>query len=60
MNMSPVHFRRAFDSEKMTTFFREELVLPYRDVLRTFSPVTVRPPWIRDPRNFRPRYQAAG
>ena len=60
MNMSPVHFRRAFDFEKMTTFFREELVLPYRDVLRTFSPVTVRPPWIRDPRNFRPRYQAAG
>ncbi len=60
MNMSPVHFRRAFDFEKMTTFFREELVLPYRDVLRTFSPVTVRPPWIRDPRNFRPRYQAVG
>jgi len=38
-------------------FFREELVLPYCDVLRTFSPVTVRPPWIRDPKNFRPRYQ---
>ncbi len=57
MKMSPVQFRRSFDSEKMAMFFREELVLPYRDVLRTFSPVTVRPPWIRDPNNFRPRYQ---
>lgn len=57
MRMSPVQFRRVFDSEKMTTFFREELVLPYREVLRTFSPVAARPPWIRDPRNFRPKYQ---
>lgn len=57
MRMSPVQFRQSFDSEKMTTFFREELVLPYRDVLRTFSPVTVRPPWIRDPENFRPKYE---
>lgn len=60
MNMSPVHFRKSFDAEKMTTFFREELVLPYREVLRTFSPVAARPPWIRDRGNFRPRYQAAG
>jgi AraC-like DNA-binding protein len=60
MRMSPVQFRKSFDSEKMTTFFREELVLPYREILRTFSPVAVRPPWIRDPGNFRPRYQAAG
>lgn len=60
MKMSPVQFRRTFDSHKMTTFFREELVLPYREVLCTFSPVTVRPSWIRDPGNFRPRYQATG
>lgn len=58
MNMSPVQFRRTFDAEKMTTFFREELVLPYREALRTFSPVAARPPWIRDPRNFRPKYQS--
>lgn len=57
MNMSPVHFRRQFDSGKMTTFFREELVLPHREVLRKFSPVATRPSWIRDPRNFRPEYQ---
>jgi AraC-like DNA-binding protein len=57
MSMSPVQFRERFDSEKMTIFFREELVLPYRDVLRTFSPAIVRPPWIRGPKNFRPRYQ---
>lgn len=58
MRMSPVEFRRTFNSGKMTAFFREELVLPYGEVLRTFSPVTVRPPWIRDPNHFRPRYQA--
>ncbi len=58
MNMSPVQFRKSFDAEKMTVFFREELILPYREKLRTFSPVAVRPPWIRDPRNFRPKYQA--
>lgn len=57
MRMSPVEFRRRFDSAKMTMFFREELVLPYRDVLRKFSPAMVRPPWIREPRNFRPEYQ---
>lgn len=57
MRMSPVQFRRSFDAEKMTMFFREELVLPYREILRTFSPVTVRPAWIRDPRNFRPKYE---
>ena len=59
MQMSPVQFRRQFDSEKMTMFFREELVLPYRGLLRTFSPVAARPAWIRGPHNFRPRYQAA-
>ena len=57
MRMSPVQFRKSFDSEKMTMFFREELVLPYRDVLRTFSPVAARPPWIRDRHNFRPQYE---
>ena len=57
MRMSPVQFRASFDSEKMTMFFREELVLPYREILRTFSPVTVRPAWIRDPRHFRPKYE---
>ena len=57
MRMSPVQFRKSFDAEKMTIFFREELILPHRERLRTFSPVAVRPPWIRDPRSFRPKYQ---
>lgn len=57
MRMSPVAFRYAFDSENMTSYFREQLVLPYADTLRKFNPVSIRPAWIRQAENFQPRYQ---
>jgi AraC-like DNA-binding protein len=44
--VSPVKFRQMFNGETMLQRFREELVLPYIDVLRTFRPVITDPSWV--------------
>ncbi|HXC26208.1 MAG TPA: AraC family transcriptional regulator [Gemmatimonadaceae bacterium] len=44
--MSPVKFRQKFTGELLLQQFREELVLPYLDILRVFHPVEANPGWI--------------
>lgn len=46
MRMSPVTFRQTYDGEGMLQLFRDELILPYSSILRTFSPVAAPPGWI--------------
>jgi AraC-like DNA-binding protein len=46
MRMSPVAFRDKYDGGGMLQHFREELVLPYLNVLRTFRPAATYPSWI--------------
>jgi AraC-like DNA-binding protein len=40
-----VEFRRRYDGEGMLDRMRHELVLPYREALRTFEPCTATPQW---------------
>jgi len=44
--ISPVKFRQQFTGESMLQRFREELILPYADILRVFHPVEANPGWI--------------
>lgn len=46
MRMSPVVFRQTYDGEGMLGYFREQLVLPYRDTLTQFTPIAAMPGWI--------------
>jgi AraC-like DNA-binding protein len=52
MKMSPVVFRETYDGIGMLQFFRNELVLPYANVLRSFKPAVTAPGWITRQRNF--------
>jgi hypothetical protein len=45
MQMTAVAFRERFDGEGMMQRFRQQLVYPYRDTLRTFAPLTMPPGW---------------
>jgi AraC-like DNA-binding protein len=45
LKMSALEFRRRYDGERMLQRFREELVLPYVDTLRTFTPLTALSRW---------------
>lgn len=55
MKMSPVVFRESFDGAGMLYRFRAELILPYRETLRKFSPAVVSPGWINRQRNHESR-----
>lgn len=44
--ISPVQFRQQQTGESMLQRFREELILPYVEILRNFHPVTADPGWI--------------
>lgn len=46
LNMTAVEFRQRYDGEGMLHRFREELILPYLDRLRTFTPLTMPPRWV--------------
>ncbi len=46
LHMTAVEFRHRYDGESMLQRFREELVLPYLEVLRHFSPLTTSPRWL--------------
>lgn len=53
MDMSPVMFRESYDGAGMFQHFRQELVLPYVDILRSFCPAATSPGWIARHRNER-------
>ena len=40
LHMTAVEFRQTYDGEGMLQRFREELILPYRNALRTFIPLS--------------------
>lgn len=46
MHMSPVTFRETYDGAGMLHHFRNELVLPYVEILKTFRPAATLPGWI--------------
>ena len=46
MQMSPVTFRETYDGAGMFQHFRNELVTPYADKLRSFHPAATSPSWI--------------
>ncbi len=49
LHMTAGDFRRRYDGAGMFTRFREELVLPYAEVLRALHPLSVPPGWTRIP-----------
>ena len=51
MKMSPVVFRETYDGVGMLQYFRNELVLPYGEILRSFKPAVTSPGWITRQRN---------
>jgi len=51
MYMSPVRFRETYDGTGMLQHFRNEMVIPYAPVLRSFSPAATSPGWITRHRN---------
>ena len=46
LGVTAVHFREQYDGERMLERFQQDLVRPYRDVLRTFTPLTAPPGWV--------------
>ena len=46
LRLTAVEFRQRYDGEGMLHGFREELVLPYIPVFRTFTPLTAPPGWL--------------
>lgn len=52
MRMSPVVFREQFDGAGMFQYFRNELVLPYVEILRGFHPAATSPGWVTRQRNM--------
>lgn len=55
MRMSPVVFRETYDGVGMLQYFRNELVLPYAEILRSFKPADTSPGWITRQRNYENR-----
>jgi AraC-like DNA-binding protein len=45
LSLTAVEFRQRYDGESMVRRFREELVLPHRETLRSFTPLTNRARW---------------
>ena len=46
LRMTAVEFREHYDGEGMLMRFREDLVIPHRDALRTFAPLMNPPGWV--------------
>ena len=46
LGVTAVDFRQRYDGEGMLQRFRDELVLPYLGVLKTFTPLTAPPGWM--------------
>jgi len=49
LGMSPVVFRSTYTGESMLDRFREELIAPHIDTLRSFRPATAPPGWYPKP-----------
>lgn len=47
LGLTAVQFRRKYDGEGMLQRFRDELVIPHAETLRTFTPLERRAPWTR-------------
>ena len=45
MRVSGVEFRHRYDGPQMLNHFREQLMLPYLETLRCFTPLTAPPSW---------------
>lgn len=45
LDCTPMEFRRQYDGNQMLDVMRQQLVLPYRDILRRFEPFAVTPQW---------------
>ena len=52
MGTSPVVFRQKYDGAGMLQHFRTELIIPYAEILREFSPAATAPGWISRERNY--------
>src|SRR5205809_5128840 len=46
MRMSPVQFRELYDGAGMLLYFREQLILPHVQILRSFRPAVTYPGWV--------------
>jgi len=46
MKISPVRFREVYDGAGMLLYFREQLILPYVGILRSFRPAATYPGWV--------------
>jgi AraC-like DNA-binding protein len=57
MKISPVTFREQYDGAGMLQFFREELILPYVEILRVFRPAATYPSWITRQKNLDSRFK---
>ena len=55
MGVSPVVFRQRYDGSGMLQHFRNELVRPYANTLRGFSPAATTPGWITRECNYQRR-----
>lgn len=45
LGMTALQFRQRYDGEGMLQRYREELILPHADVLRSFNPLSSSPRW---------------
>ncbi len=45
LSCTALEFRRSFDGERMLNRMRNDLVLPYRDILHRFEPFVTTPQW---------------
>jgi AraC-like DNA-binding protein len=46
LHMTALEFRQRYDGEGMLRRFREELIVPHLDTLRTFTPLSAPPRWL--------------
>ena len=45
LRVSGLEFRHRYDGPRMLSHFRDELILPYAETLRSFTPLTAPPTW---------------
>jgi AraC-like DNA-binding protein len=50
LNLTPVQFRKTYTGESLFQRFRNELILPYIDLLERFHPITADPAWLAQSR----------
>jgi len=58
MNMSPVEFRETYDGTGMLQHFRNEVIIPYAGILKSFRPAASSPGWVTRHQNQAVRKKA--